>query len=64
MTIENSEHLKGINDLLLYHPMSYLVSETYFTGLYVNPLNLYRTTGDGRYLLFTLVKVIQYKSLA
>ena len=48
VTIENSKHLQDINELISYQPNSYVFNETYFTGLYVNPLNLYRTTGDGR----------------
>ena len=48
VTIENFEHLQDINELIFYQPNSSYFNETYFTGLYVNPLNLYRTTGDGR----------------
>ena len=49
VTIKNQNSLNKINELLNYFPsISSTNGSPYLTGLYVNPLNLYRTTGSGK----------------
>ena len=48
--IQDENHLKEINEMLLYHPLlSSNLYSSFFTGHYVNSLNLFRSNGNGMY---------------
>ena len=48
--IQDENHLKEINEMLLYHPLlSSNLYSSFFTGHYVNPTNLFRSNGNGMY---------------